>query len=412
MKKFFIIFIVILLISAAIGGYFFYKKKNKKDITYKKETVTRGSITRTIKETGIIKPQVGALVKVGTRATGTLTKLNFQVGSKVKKGDLIAIIDDRQILAEIDSAKAQLFTAESNLRLLEDTYPLKIKEQEASIKSIKAQLEYAKTNQKRTEELFKRGFATQDELDRNVREINVLAANLEQSERTLERLKEEFKKQIEISKANVLQAKARLKNLEINLSYTRIYSPTSGIVSQVATQEGETVVAGLSAPNLITILNPERLEIWTYIDETNIGRIKVNQEVEFTVDAYKDKKFKGKVDDIYPQPEIRENIVYYLSIVKIKPEDAILLKPDMTAHVKIFTETKNNVLLIPNEAVKFEGGDYVVYYGDEKKPSTKKIKVGIRDENNTEVIEGLTEGDVILFENLNKTADKRPNKKP
>ncbi len=412
MKKFFIIFIVILLISAAIGGYFFYKKKNKKDITYKKETVTRGSITRTIKETGIIKPQVGALVKVGTRATGTLTKLNFQVGSKVKKGDLIAIIDDRQILAEIESAKAQLFTAESNLRLVEDTYPLKIKEQEASIKSIKAQLEYAKTNQKRTEELFKRGFATQDELDRNVREINVLAANLEQSEKTLERLKEEFKKQIEISKANVEQAKARLKNLEINLSYTRIYSPTSGIVSQVATQEGETVVAGLSAPNLITILNPERLEIWTYIDETNIGRIRVNQEVEFTVDAYKDKKFKGKIDDIYPQPEIRENIVYYLSIVKIKPEDAILLKPDMTAHVKIFTETKNNVLLIPNEAVKFEGGDYVVYYGDEKKPSTKKIKVGIRDENNTEVIEGLTEGDVILFENLNKTADKRPNKKP
>ncbi|MCX7991770.1 MAG: efflux RND transporter periplasmic adaptor subunit [Proteobacteria bacterium] len=411
MKKIIIIVTVILLVLGGIGGYYKYAKKKKEGQTYKKEKVKRGDITRTIQETGIIKPQVGALVKVGTRATGTLTKLNFQVGDRVKKGDLIAIIDDRQILSEIDNAKAQLVTAESNLKLVEDTYPLKIKEQESQINSIRAQLEYAKVNFKRTEELFRRGFATQDEVDRNLKEVNVLSANMIQAEKTLERLKEEFRRQVDISKANIDQSKARLRNLEINLTYTRIYSPISGIVSQVATQEGETVVAGLSAPNLITILNPERLEIWTYIDETNIGRIKKNQDVEFSVDAYKDKKFKGKIDDIYPQPEVKENIVYYLAIVKIKPDDAILLKPDMTAHVKIFTETKNNVLIIPNEAIKFEGGDYIVYLGDEKKPVTKKIKVGIRDENNTEVLEGLSEGDEILIEEAGKPSDKKPNKK-
>lgn len=411
MKKVLIFLIIIILIAGGIFGYKKYTGTKKEKQSYKREKVVRGNITRTIQETGIIKPQVGALVKVGTRATGTLMKLNFQVGSRVKKGDLIAIIDDRQILAEIENAKAQLYTAESNLKLIEDTYPLKIKEQDAQINSIKAQLEYAKTNLKRTEELFRRGFATQDEVDRTQKEVNVLSANLLQSERTLERLKEEFKKQLEISRANIDQSKARLKNLEINLSYTRIYSPISGIVSQVATQEGETVVAGLSAPNLITILNPERLEIWTYIDETNIGRIKVNQEVEFTVDAYKDKKFKGKIDDIYPQPEVKENIVYYLAIVKVKPEDSVLLKPDMTAHVKIFTETKNNVLLVPNTAVKFEAGDYVVYQGDEKKPSFKKIKVGVRDENNTEVVEGLSEGEEVLVENVIKQPENRPNKK-
>lgn len=411
MKKIFIPLIIIIFIAGGIWGYKKYSTKKKEKQTFKREKVIKGNITRTIQETGIIKPQVGALVKVGTRATGTLMKLNFQVGSRVKKGDLIAVIDDRQILSEIENAKAQLYTAESNLRLVEDTYPLKIKEQESQINSIKAQLEYAKTNLKRTEELYKRGFATQDEIDKSVKEVNVLSANLQQSERTLDRLKEEFKKQLEISKANIDQAKARLKNLEINLSYTRIYSPISGIVSQVATQEGETVVAGLSAPNLITILNPERLEIWTYIDETNIGKIKVNQDVEFTVDAYKDKKFKGKIDDIYPQPEVKENIVYYLAIVKIKPEDSILLKPDMTAHVKIFTETKNNVLLVPNTAVKFEGGDYVVYQGNEKKPTAKKIKVGVRDENNTEIVDGLSEGEEILIENVSIQPDNKPNKK-
>lgn len=411
MKKIIIFSIILIIAISAFFGYKIYSKNKKEKQSYRKEKVIRGEITRTIQETGIIKPQVGALVKVGTRATGTLIKLNFQVGSRVKKGDLIAIIDDRQILSEIENAKAQLKTAESNLKLVEDTYPLRIKEQEALINSIKAQLDYAKLNQKRTEELFKRGFATTDEVDRNIKEVNVLTANLQQAERSLERLKEEFKKQVEISKANIDQVKSRLKNLEINLSYTRIYSPISGIVSQVATQEGETVVAGLSAPNLITILNPERLEIWTYIDETNIGRIKVNQEVEFTVDAYKDKKFKGKIDDIYPQPEVKENIVYYLAIVKIKPEDSLLLKPDMTAHVKIFTEKKSNVLLVPNEAVKFEDGDYVVYQGDEKKPTIKKIKIGIRDENNTEVLEGLREGEEILIENSIKQSNNKPSKK-
>lgn len=411
MKKLFIFITLIVIIALSILAYVKFFKGPKKSQTYRKEKIVKGDITRTIQETGIIKPQVGALVKIGTRATGTLMKLNFQVGSRVKKGDLIAVIDDRQILADIDNAKAQLATAEGNLRLTQDTYPLKIKEQEAQINSIKAQLDYAKINLKRSEELFKRGFATQDEVDKNSREVNVLLANLNQAERTLDRLKEEFKKQLDIAKANVDQSKARLKNLEITLSYTKIYSPINGIVSQVATQEGETVVAGLSAPNLITILNPEKLEIWTYIDETNIGRIKVGQDVEFTVDTYKDRVFKGKVDDIYPQPEVKENIVYYLAIVKIKPEDALSLKPDMTAHVKIYTETRKNVLLVPNEAIKFEDGNYVVYQGDEKKRIAKKVKIGVRDDRNTEIIEGLKEGEEVLIENISPIKGKPESKK-
>ncbi len=411
MKRFIIALIVLIIIVISAISYQKFLKSPKKTATYRTEKVVKGDIVRSIQETGIIKPQVGALVKVGTRATGTLVKLNFQVGSRVKKGNLIAIIDDRQIVADIESAKAQLATAEANLKLVEETYPLKINEQEAQASSIKAQLEYAKINLKRSEELLKRGFATQDEVDRNNKEVNVLSANLTQVEKTLERLKEEFKKQVAISKANIAQSQARLKSLEINLSYTKIYSPISGIVSQVATQEGETVVAGLSAPNLITILNPERLEIWTYIDETNIGRVKVGQEVDFRVDTYKDKIFKGKVDDIYPQPEVKENIVYYLAIVKIKPEDAVMLKPDMTANVKIYTETKKNVLLVPNEAVKFEEGSYTVYQGTEKKKTTKKIKIGIRDEKNTEVLEGLSEGEELLIENLKVEKGKAINKK-
>jgi len=397
-KKNKIIFTTLIAILIFIVVYFLFIKEKKPEITYIQAKVTKGDITRVIEVTGIIKPQVGAQVKVGTRATGTLVKLRYHVGDYVKKGELIALIDDRQIISELENAKASLKYAEDNYNMIKETYPLKISEQEAVLKSMASQKDYATTNLKRQEELFKRGFATQDEVERAKKEAEVAIANFEQAKASLKRLQQEYSKQLELAKSNIDQAKARIKNLEVNLSYTRIYSPINGIVSQVSTQEGETVVAGLSAPNLITLLDPNLLEIWIYVDETDIGKIKVGLPIEYTVDAYKDKIFKGTISAIYPQPEIKDNIVYYLATVKINPEDAKLLRPEMTTHVKVFSETKKNVLLVPNAAVKFEKGEYVVIVPKEKSKVSIPVKIGIRDENNTEIISGLKENDIVLIE--------------
>jgi multidrug efflux pump subunit AcrA (membrane-fusion protein) len=397
-KKNKIIFTTLIAILIFIVVYFLFIKEKKPEITYIHAKVTKGDITRVIEVTGIIKPQVGAQVKVGTRATGTLVKLRYHVGDYVKKGELIALIDDRQIISELENAKASLKYAEDNYNMIKETYPLKISEQEAVLKSMASQKDYATTNLKRQEELFKRGFATQDEVERAKKEAEVAIANFEQAEASLKRLQQEYSKQLELAKSNIDQAKARIKNLEVNLSYTRIYSPINGIVSQVSTQEGETVVAGLSAPNLITLLDPNLLEIWIYVDETDIGKIKVGLPIEYTVDAYKDKVFKGTISAIYPQPEIKDNIVYYLATVKINPEDAKLLRPEMTTHVKVFSETKKNVLLVPNAAVKFEKGEYVVIVPKEKSKVSIPVKIGIRDEKNTEIISGLKENDIVLIE--------------
>jgi HlyD family secretion protein len=397
-KKNKIIFTTLITILIFIAVYFLFIKEKKPEITYIQAKVTKGDITRVIEVTGIIKPQVGAQVKVGTRATGTLVKLRYHVGDYVKKGELIALIDDRQIISELENAKASLKYAEDNYNMIKETYPLKISEQEAVLKSMASQKDYAITNLKRQEELFKRGFATQDEVERAKKEAEVAIANFEQAKASLKRLQQEYSKQLELAKSNIDQAKARIKNLEVNLSYTRIYSPINGIVSQVSTQEGETVVAGLSAPNLITLLDPNLLEIWIYVDETDIGKIKVGLPIEYRVDAYKDKVFKGTISAIYPQPEIKDNIVYYLATVKINPEDAKLLRPEMTTHVKVFSETKKNVLLVPNAAVKFEKGEYVVIVPKEKLKVSIPVKIGIRDEKNTEIISGLKENDIVLIE--------------
>lgn len=406
-----LLFVIFFLLLIALVSFFYYKKKSDTKKIAKEATIERvkkSDITSVVEQTGIIKPQVGAQVKVGTRATGTLMKLAFQVGDYVKKGQLIAIIDDRQILTDIENAKANLAYAEQNLKLIMDTYPFKIKEQEAINKSLHAQSEYAAANLKRQEELYKKGFATEDEIDRAKREFLVNSSQLEQGIATLKRLKEEYQNQLKLAQANVLQNKARLKNLEVSLSYTRIYAPVTGIVSQVSTQEGEMVVSGLSTTNLITILDPTKLEIWIYIDETDIGKVKEKMDVEYWVDAYRNKIFKGVISTIYPQPEVKDNIVYYLATVKVKPEDTIYLKPEMTVHAKIISEKKKDVLVVPNKAIKFENGNYVVYVPKDGKKLAVVVKTGVRDETYTEILDGLKEGDLILVES-SEIKDKKKN---
>jgi HlyD family secretion protein len=319
----------------------------------------RGNVTHFTEQTGIIKAQVGAIVKVGTRATGVLTRLKYQVGDYVKKGELIATIDDRELLANKRNLEAQ------------------IEEQKRDLETKDAQYLYNKTNYEREERLLEKEFTTKDTVDKAKRELDVAVA------------------QVALGKAKVKEAVEKLKALEVSLSYTKIYAPISGYVSQVTTQEGETVVAGLSAVNLITVIDATKLEMWIYVDETDIGRVKPGMKVEYWVDAYRDKRFSGTISLIYPQPEIKENIVYYLAILKIDPKDTTFLKPEMTTHVKIIIDEKSNVIVVPNGAIRFEDGKNVVYVKLKNKVERKAVTTGIRDDKFTEVVSGLSEGERV-----------------
>jgi multidrug efflux pump subunit AcrA (membrane-fusion protein) len=173
-------------------------------------------------------------------------------------------------------------------------------------------------------------------------------------------------------------------------------------VSAVSTQLGETVVAGLSAAILITIIDPTKLEMWIYVDETDIGRTKPGLKIEYWVDTYRDKRFYGKIDMIYPQPEIKDNIVYYLAIVKIDPKDTAFLRPEMTTHVRIIVEEKKDVLVVPNNAVRFEEGKTVVYFKTKDKTEPRQVTPGVRDDRFTEIITGLKEGETIVIPTMAK----------
>ncbi len=351
------VIILLVIVVVCLTG----KKGRSEKVGGEVFAVKKGNVTNFTEQTGIIKAQVGAIVKVGTRATGELIQLRYQVGDYVKKGELIAKIDDREKIANHRNLKAQ------------------IEEQRKDLAAKEAQYQYSKINYEREERLLKQEFTTRDSVDKAKRELDVAIA------------------QVELGRAKVMAAEESLKALEVSLSYNKIYAPISGYVSQVTTQEGETVVAGLSAVNLITVIDASKLEMWIYVDETDIGRVKPGMKVEYWVDAYRDRRFSGNISLIYPQPEIKENIVYYLAIVKIDPQDTTLLKPEMTTHVRIIISEKTDVLVVPNGSVRFESGKNIVYVKSKDKTERKEVIPGIRDDKFTEIITGLSENEHVVI---------------
>ena len=377
-----IVFIALLIAVLAAGGTAAYKKFFTTPETRVLETgrVERGDIRGVLVETGIIKSQVGAVVKIGARATGKVVRMHVKVGDRVKEGQLIALIDDRETVKGIEQQKAALQVAKSTLAQITLTYPERIREAEANFT-------YARLVWEREKELIKKEYTSKDSLEKAESQFRAAAA-------VLKRLKDESVTQQKITEANIREIRAQLEQQEVRLTYTRIHSPITGIISDVTAQEGETIVAGLQVANLVTVLDPTRLEMWIYIDETDIGRARPGQKCEYTVDTYPERIFTGRIDKIYPQPVVKENIVYYLSIVKVSAEDARYLRPEMTTHVKIVTTEKTGVLTVPNAAVKFEKGRQIAYRAVKGSNRVEKVelKLGIRGEERTEILSGISEG--------------------
>lgn len=246
-----------------------------------------------VKATGVIKPMIGAEVRVGSRASGVVKRLFVRVGDRVRKGQLLAELDDRELAARRAAAVAALDLSNANLS-------------------------YAQTDLRRKRQLHAASLIASSDLDL----AEQAAIVFEQQRR---------------------QAQASLDDAATQLGYARIVAPITGIVSSVSTQEGETVAASFASPTFVTLLDLTRLEVRAYVDETDIGRIRRGQRAQFTVDTYGDHTFDGRVTAIYPQAEIRDNVVNYITVVRFTPPRDRLLRPEMTATVRIDVEDVKSV---------------------------------------------------------------------
>ncbi|HAK88359.1 MAG: hypothetical protein A2077_06845 [Nitrospirae bacterium GWC2_46_6] len=347
MKKRIIVVIVVLVVAvASFGAYKLFLAKVNKEVNFQTEAVKRRDIASSVQATGIIRAKIGAEVKVGARISGRVEKLFANIGDVVKKGQVIAQLEQEDLKARVNETKMNL-------------------------KIIEANLDLAQKNLQRMRNLYAKDFVSKDKVDVAERDYNA-------------------------AKAQVNQIMETIKYNETQMSYANIYAPISGVIASVATQQGETVSASsLNVPTFVTIVDLNRLEIYAYVDETDIGRINPGLEATFTVDSFPEKDFKGKVSAIYPKATIQDNVVYYITLVSIEnPEGK--LKPDMTVNATIYLNKRDNVVAVPNRAIKREGGKKVVHVLENGKSVQKVIRTGWKDSNYTEVIDGLREGESVI----------------
>ncbi len=432
----------IVIILFIIGGLFLYEKftTGGSGQRYRTIKVERGEIKSLVTASGTVNPVVTVLV--GTQVSGTIKALYADFNSKVKKGQVIAQIDPAIFEAQVEQGKANLLNAQANLL----NARANLLNAEANLKKAEVAVTDTKRTLDRNIELMQKGVIAQATLDTS--RVNYESA-LAQREIALAQL-EAAKSQLESAKAQVEQARASLKIHETNLKYTTIRSPVDGIVISRNVDVGQTVAASLQAPTLFTIAKDlTQMQVDTNVSEADIGQIAVGQEATFTVDAYPEMIFRGKVTDIRNAPLTVQNVVTYDVVIQVENKD-LKLKPGMTANVSILVDHREGVLKIPNSALRFKPTGFIGSDKGDKRPfSTERkqiftkgtksfgegwqssrvvwilskdgrpvpvrVVIGITDGNFSEVVSGdLKEGMEVIVEEVSnkKTTQKTQSTSP
>jgi HlyD family secretion protein len=296
--------IIPLLILAALGfvGLQAAKKMGEpKEVRFRTAAVERGPVIQRITANGTLNPVT--VVNVGTQVSGTVLKLYTDFNKPVKANQVLLELDPALIKASLGQLEAAVRSAEATLRLAEST-------------------------QKRNAELVAKGFIAPQTLEQNNKEVDV-------------------------AKAQVAQAQSQLRREQTNLSYTVIRSPIDGIVIDRKIDVGQTVAASFNTPTLFQIAKDlEAMQIDTSVAEADVGTVKEGMPVRFTVDAYPDRDFQGKIRLVRLNPTIQQNVVTYNVIVDVVNEGN-MLKPGMTAQVSFVANQKQDVVRIPNAALRF-----------------------------------------------------------
>ena len=360
-------------------------------------TVATRSFTATVSALGAVKPQIGAEVRVGSRISGRVWRLRANIGDRIGKHQIIAELETAELDALIAQRRAELKLDEAKLAAFDTLAPEELARAQADIARFAAEAKLTSEEWGRQQTLFQRLLAPQAAADA-ARDRNLAAqAQLESAQRALELVRTgnaEGRKQAE---ADVERARAALESALVDRSFTVLRSPIAGVVASVSTQEGETVAAGLSAPTFVTIVDLDRLQLNAYVDEVDIGKVAPGHSARFTVDAFPARDFKGRVAAIYPTATIQDNVVKYVVAVEIEDGYEGLLRPEMTANVRIQLDERP-VLAVPSRAIRRENGRSVVYVQVGERIDARPVRAGWRDGSWVEIAQGLVAGDRVLVD--------------
>ena len=352
---------VIVIVVIAVAAWALSGGKKEEEINFKEEAVKTETLQNSVTATGTIEAVTS--VTVGTQVSGIVNKLYVDYNSQVKKGQVIAELDKTNLLSELNTAKANLASATSNLN-------------------------YQAANMNRYQTLYKKGLVSADEYENAL--LNYCQA----------------KEQVASSKENVQKA-------QTNLGYATITSPIDGTVISKSVEEGQTVAASFNTPELFTIAKDlTNMQVVANVDEADIGNVKEGDRVTFTVDAYPDDTFEGTVKQVRLEATTTNNVVTY-EVVISAPNADLKLKPGLTANVTIYTQERSGVLAVANKALRFTPtketvgkdmkivdckGKNKVWTLNGNTLTAHPVTIGQSDGINTEITKGLKQGDKIVTE--------------
>ena len=367
--------VVAVVIIVAIVAWALSGSKKEEQISFETAAVAPANIMNSITATGTIEPVTS--VTVGTQVSGIVSKLYVDYNSVVKKGQVIAELDKTNLMSQLNSAKTQLATAQS-------------------------QLNYQTTNFNRYKTLYQKGLVAADDFD---------SAKLSYTQ----------------AKEQVAAAKEEVQRAQTNLGYATITSPIDGIVLSKSVEEGQTVAASFSTPELFTIAQDlTNMQVVTDVDEADIGDVKEGERVSFTVDAYPDDTFEGTVKQVRQEATTTNNVVTY-EVVISAPNADLKLKPGLTANVTIYTAERKGVLSVQSKALRFTPQKETVgkmkivdQTGNAKNKVwtiegnsivAHNVNIGMTDGTNTQILNGISAG-VKVVTGLNVTGGEQDDAQP
>jgi len=349
---------------------------------------------------------VGAEVRVGARLSGKVERLYANIGDEVAKGQTVAELEKTDLEAMVAQRQAELELARARLAAVDSLLPKEVEKTRLDLEETEATYLLAEQSLARKRQLLDQKVIAEDELDQAEERYTVSRARVASMSKELELAETRHVEEGRQARAEVARAAATLDNGLVQLSYATITAPIDGVIASVSTEEGETVAAGMQAPTFVTIIDLARLQVDAYVDEVDIGKVRVGQRAEFTVDAFPATVFEGYVSAIYPKAVIQDNVVNYDVVVDIETPYHGRLRPEMTANVTVFLEEREGVLAIPARAVQRERGKNVVYVLGNGHAEPREIKVGWRDGRWIEVASGLRADEIVLLEAPDKNREK------
>ena len=437
MKRRIIKYLVLLLILLIAVSVFFLRYRRQQAPQYKTAPVERGDLISTVSATGSINALIS--VQVGTQVSGTIKSLYADFNSPVKKGQVIARIDPEIFQAQVAQARANVEGAKGSLTNAQaevNNAFANVANARASLEKARVEVADADRSWTRAKDLFAQDLISEADRDAALLRQGSSRAQLEVAQAKLGSAEAQWAaaqaKEVSAA-AQIKQTQASLQMAEVNLKHTVIISPIDGVVISRNVDVGQTVAASLQAPTLFNIAQDlSQMQVIANVDEADVGRVRVGQEADFSVDAFPDKSFVGHISQIRNAPVMVQNVVTYETIIEV-PNPERLLKPGMTANISIKVEEKKNILKLPNAALRFrppnsgasanrapQGTNAAKEKGAEKGREGQTrvwtltpdgrlgpvwVKLGISDGTYTEILRGpLHEGQELVLEAISKAS--------